>query len=244
MLTSSCTNHLVKALNHVRIFGTFCPNDSKTFVLNVKNEVVLSHHWAADDHFSIRSKGVNCKAIDLRFLSVEVLAWVPSNSAMLCMNEGKNREWCEMIFERKFLAVFSSVKLPAIFLYSCPVAFVLARLTILLDEIVNRLFLSRAHISKSCSWVHKSCCRGVWEVKISNFYLLKGDFVVGEGLIEGEPFNTLFLVRLNGLIITSNCKLTSILTQTKSEFSFIDKFGFIKNIKYWLQSCPSWSWKS
>ena len=234
----------MKTHDHVRIFWTPRSNNSKSFCLQVKNEVVLSHHWTPNNHFPVRPKRIGCQAINLWLFSVEILTWIPSNCPMLSMNEVKDWEGSKMVFKRQFLASFCSVKLPAVFFCSSTVAFVLSRLAIFHNKIIKRVFLLSAHIRKCRPRIHKPGRRRIGHVQTPNLDFLKRDLVMWHRLVQGEPLDSLLSVRLDWFIVPSDGKLAPVRAETESEFSFVDKFGGVKHIEYRLESSATWGWKS
>jgi len=198
---------------HVWIWRAFWSNYTKSLLLKIKYEVVLTHHWSSYYHFSIRSEWINSKTVDLRLFSEKVLRRIPSNSSILCVNEVKDRIRSKMIFQRNLLSVFSSIELPTVFFNSCTIARVFFWLTILHDEIIKSIFLLWTHISKCCSWVDKTCGRRVWKFQSTYFNFLKRNFIMRHWLINREPFYSFIRICMKRFIMSSYGKLTSILSQ-------------------------------
>lgn len=70
--------HLLERSDLIRILIACCMSNAQLVVIDVKNEIVLSHKGTAHHDFVTSSLGLGSDAISLVGASVQVLTWVPN----------------------------------------------------------------------------------------------------------------------------------------------------------------------
>ena len=79
----ACIDELLLCKNLIRVMTATCTSDSKAIVIDVKDEVVLSHESSSKSEIS-SFRNVHGHTISVCLLSVEILAWVPVEIKSLC----------------------------------------------------------------------------------------------------------------------------------------------------------------